>query len=285
MMQIQRDFKRLGRHYKLEILDNLTKNIPNYPTPIEFHISEVTHVTDNDDFPKIMESGGFKAHENFSWWSLKIDEESIRAAEERYLEKVFPNRTQEEKESQEPFLCKFTTSPAFHIDKSRYGNFRFSFPLRELMQTYKEQMCGGEDPVLREYKTVFYKREIMYVVLVHSPDENEMFENFPQIEKSSFVDYEENQIVWKAQAIGDAIRFKLELNTEDRKAEVEPVSDYYYVWDHVSLAFYLDGVLKFPQENLKQSITCCEQDEINLTKRRNYLSLEKAEEILSTYLV
>lgn len=150
MMQIRRDFERLGRHSELKILDNVTNNIPNYPTPIEFHISEMTHVTNNDDFLKIMESGGFKAHEKFSWWSLKIDEESIRAAEERYLEKVFPNSSQDQKERQDPFLCKFTTSPAFHIDKSRYGNFRFTFPLKELMETYKEQMCGGQDPVLRE---------------------------------------------------------------------------------------------------------------------------------------
>ncbi len=245
----------------------------------------MTHVTNNDDFLKIMESGGFKAHEKFSWWSLKIDEESIRTAEERYLEKVFPNSSQEQKERQEPFLCKFTTSPAFHIDKSRYGNFRFTFPLKELMEIYKEQMCGGQDPVLREYKTVFYKQEIMYVVLIHSPKDNESFENFPQIEKSSFVVYEENQIVWKAQAIGDAIRFKLVLNTEHRIAEVKPVSDHYYVWDHVSLAFHFNDVLRFHQETLQKSITCCKLDKINIAKGRTCSSLEEAEEILSKYLV
>lgn len=284
-MQIRRDFERLGRHYELKILDHLTNNIPNYPTPIEFHISEVTHVTNNDDLPKIMASGGFKAHEKFSWWSLKIDEGSIKAAEEHYLETVFPNRSQEQKERQEPFLCKFTISPAFHIDKSRYGNFRFTFPLKELMETYKEQMCRGQDPILREYKTVFYKQEIMYVVLIHSPKDNESFENFPMIEKSSFVDYGENKIVWKAQAIGDAIRFKLVLNTEDRIATVELVLDRYYVWDHVSLAFHFDDVLRFPQETLQKSITCCKLDKINLAKGRTCSSLEDAEEIISKYLV
>ncbi len=131
---------------------------------------------------------------------------------------------------------------------------------------------------------MFYKQEIMYVVLIHSPKVNESFENFPQIEKSSFVVYEGNQIVWKAQAIGDAIRFKLVLYTEHRIAEVEHVLDRYYVWDHVSLAFHFNDVLRFPQETLQKSITCCKLDKINLPKGRTCSSLEEAEEILSKYL-
>ncbi len=292
MMQIRQDFKRLGIDYKLKILDYLNRTIPTYPTPVEFHISEVTHVTNNDGFPKIMNSKAFEARGNgddkFSWWSLKIDEESIRAAEERYLEVVFPNRSEEEKQSQGPeFLNKFTTSPAFHIDKSRYGNFRFTFLLNDLMTLYRDQMCGGQDLVLREYKTMFYKQEIMYVVLVHSPDDNGRFENFPMIEESPFVDYEENQIVWKAQAVGDAIKLKLVLNTEKNIAEVEPVSDHYYdryyVWDHVSLAFHFNGVLEIPEETLQNSITCCKLAEIILSNGKTCSSLEEAEEIKNAF--
>ncbi|KAL1272613.1 hypothetical protein QQF64_028475 [Cirrhinus molitorella] len=283
--KIQHDFKRLGRCYKLKILENLTNSIPRYPTPMEFYISEVTHVTNKDDLLKIMESSGFKARENLSWWSLKIDEGNIKAAEERYLEEVFPNRSQEQKKRQESFLSKYTKSPAFHIDKSRYGNFRFTFPLKELMNAYKEQMCGGQDPVLREYKTMFYRQEIMYVVLVHSPDDNNRFENFPKIEVSPFVDYEEDQIVWKAQAISDNIGFKLELNEDIKIAEVKPVDERYYVWDHVSLAFHFDGVLQFSQETLQNSITCCELDKINLAKGKTYFSRKEAEEMLSKYVV
>lgn len=274
-MQIQHDFKRLGRQYELKILDYMTNYIPKYPTPIEFHISEVIHVTDMKGFRGIMESRGFKAqgNEKFSWWSLKIDEGCIEAAEKRYLEKEFPSRSQEQKERQEPFLKKFTTSPAFNTDKSRYGNFRFTFPLNELMETYKEQMCGGQDPVLREYKTVFYKQEIMYVVLIHSPKDNERFEIFPKIEKSSFVYFEENQIVWKAQAIGNNIEFELIMNREDRRATVEPVHNCYYVWDHVSLALHFDDVLQFPKETLQKSNTSCNVDKINLTKGKKNLPL------------
>lgn len=221
----------MGRNYELKILDYLTRSIPNYPTPAKFHISEVTHVPDIDGLHKIWESEGYKAHGNdktFSWWSLKIDNESIQAAEKCYLEKVFPNRSKEQTERQEPVLHKFTASPAFHIDESRYGNFRFSFPLNDLMETYRVQMCGDQDPVLREYKTMFYKQEIMYVVLVHSPKYNERFEKFPRIENRFFVDYEENLINWKAQAIGDDITFELMLIKEDKIAKAEPVNKKYY---------------------------------------------------------
>ncbi|RXN03768.1 electroneutral sodium bicarbonate exchanger 1-like isoform X1 [Labeo rohita] len=183
VMQIMRDFKRLRRYYELKILDYLTKPIPNYPKPVELHISEVIHVTNYNGFNGIMQSEGFKAqgydNEKFSWWSLKIDEESIKAAEERYLEKVLPNRSQEQKERHEKFLSQYTTSPAFDTDKSRYGTFRFTFSLKELMEAYKEQMCGGQDPVLREYKTVFYKQEIiLYSIRQWFATDNSLFRRF-----------------------------------------------------------------------------------------------------------
>ncbi|KAK9973496.1 hypothetical protein ABG768_024223 [Culter alburnus] len=249
--QILHDFKKLGITYELKLLDYLTRSIPNYPTPTEFHISEVTHVTDLYGLHKILESEGFKAYDNdnddekFSWWSLKIDKESIQAAEERYLEKVFPNRSQEQTERQELV-----------------------------------QMCGDQDPVLREYKTMFYKKEIMYVVLVHSPEDNERFKKFPSIENSSFVDYEESQILWKAQAIGDDIRFNLMLIKEDNIAKAEPVNKQYYVWDNVCLAFHLKDVLKFPKETLKKSLTPCNVTKIHSVKGK-CCSYEEAKEILN----
>lgn len=79
----------------------LLKDIPEYPSPVEFHITEVAHVTNKTSLEKICESEGFKGldTDSFSWWSLKINEADIRAAEERYLEKLFPDMTKEEKNS------------------------------------------------------------------------------------------------------------------------------------------------------------------------------------------
>ncbi|XP_073810497.1 uncharacterized protein isoform X2 [Danio rerio] len=216
-----------------------------------------------DALDRILDSEGFKADGEdlkFSWWSLKIDEECIKAAEERYLEKVFPNRSQEQRERQEAFLSKFTTSPAFHIHESRYGNFRFVFSLNKMMEAYKEQFCGGRDPVLREYKTVFYKQEIMYAVLVHSPDDDEKFQNYSTIEESRFIDYRNNQIVWRAQAIGDSIQFNLILDEENKTANAERAfGENYYVWDHVCLAFHFRDLLKFPKDALLQNCIPCKK--------------------------
>ncbi|GAA6082779.1 uncharacterized protein LOC125138349 [Tachysurus ichikawai] len=135
------------------------KKIPPYPCPVEFWVSDVAHVTDKTGFMGIMESEQFRPpNSEFSWWDLKIKEEEIRAAETGYME---TNEAQELKE-QKPFLEKFTTSPLFQLEKSRYGNYHFTFPLTDLMQWYKEQNCGGEEPVLRVYETITYKQEIVY---------------------------------------------------------------------------------------------------------------------------
>ncbi|KAI7790428.1 uncharacterized protein LOC130550372 [Triplophysa rosa] len=286
--KICNDFAKKHINYKLKICEYLSKIIPNYPTPVEIHISEVTHVTDEDSLREILDSGGFQGcgrrNYTFSWWSLKIVDKSIRAAEQRYLEDTLPNRTQEQRERQKPFLNKFTTSPAFDNEKSRYGNFRFTFPLTELMERYRNEMCGGQNPVLREFKTIFYRQEIMYVVLIHSPEVNEKFKNFREIESSLFVDYKEDTIIWKAQAICNNLQFQLLLNEENKIAVTEPVINQFYVWDHITLAFYFNGVLHFPKEKLIECLTCCETADINLS-RSDDLSLEEAKEILCSLTV
>ncbi len=47
-----------------------------------------------DKSSKDLEIRGFSATnpDSFLWWSLNINEEDITAAEERYLEKLFPDR-------------------------------------------------------------------------------------------------------------------------------------------------------------------------------------------------
>ncbi|RXN27975.1 hypothetical protein ROHU_005383 [Labeo rohita] len=189
----------------------LSKDIPEYPTPLEFHITEVAHVTNKTSLQDIWKSEGFKGLDKdlFSWWSLKINEADITAAEERYIEKLFPDITKEEKIAHPPFLSEFTTSPLFLNETSRYGNFRFTFPLTELMEAYKKQKCEDQEPVLRIYGTKLFKQEIEYVVLVHSPEFNEKFRDFPLLKSSPLVAYDGHQIIWKAQAICETHNFQV----------------------------------------------------------------------------
>ncbi|XP_042616036.1 uncharacterized protein LOC122145625 [Cyprinus carpio] len=260
----------------------LPKDIPDYPSPVEFHITEVAHVTNKTSLEGIWKSEGFMGldEDSFSWWSLKINEADIRAAEERYLEKLFPDITKEQKTAHPPFLSDFTTSPLFLNEFSRYGNFRFTFPLTELMEAYKKQKCEGQEPVLRIYGTKLFKQEIEYVVLVHSPDLNEKFSQFPELTDNPWVAYDGHQIIWRAQAICETHKFQLVIR--GNTAVTEPMNTHqFYVWDHVSLVFHTEDVLTFPKRRLKASLSCCELDEnVDLSNGENCPSLAEAEKCI-----
>ncbi|KAK2843760.1 hypothetical protein Q7C36_011975 [Tachysurus vachellii] len=237
----------------------LVKKIPPYPTPVVFWVSDVAHVTAETGFSGITKSEQFRPpNSEFSWWDLKIKEEEIRAAETGYMKTNFLKQALELKE-QKPFLEKFTTSPLFQLEKSRYGNYRFTFPLTDLMKWYKEQNCGGEKPVLRVYETITYKQEIEYTVLIHSPEDNERFGEYPLLEASEWVRYQDGKIIWKAQAICETHCYQFV------SGEVQGLYNHvFYVWDQVSLVFHLPNpkALKIPKERLREALEACELDEI-----------------------
>lgn len=275
-----------GEHRNITTLKNeailythgyIHKPIPLYPEEPEFHISKVAHVTEESKIDEILDSNGFRGRDrSLLWWSLAIEHDDIRAAEDRYLEKIFPDRTPEQREVQRErgsFLNQFTTSPAFR-QASRYGNFRFTLSLSDLLKMYREQICGGEKPVLKVYETSVYKLEIMYSVLVHSPSVDE-FEEYPFLGDGSddaVCGYRENDvegegeghIVWRAQAMSATQKVGLTINYMDKIVETDGnVYKKYYMWDHVTLALHLpEGLfLKVDRENLIKNLTACEVDE------------------------
>ncbi|GAA6082780.1 uncharacterized protein LOC113640557 [Tachysurus ichikawai] len=240
----------------------LIKKIPPYPSPVKFCVSYVTHVTEETGFRGILKSEQFRPPKSeFLWWDLKIQKEEIRSAEKRFMKKNFSNTAQDLNE-QEPFLEKFTTSPLFKLEKSRYGNYRFTFPLTVLMKWYKEQNCGGEEPVLRMYETITYKQEIVYTVLIHSPEDNEHFGEYPLLEASEWVRYQDGKIIWKAQAICETHWFQFV------SGEAQSLNTHlFYVWDQVSLLFHLPKAkaLKIPTERLLEALEACKL-EIDLSR-------------------
>ncbi|XP_047677824.1 uncharacterized protein LOC125146078 [Tachysurus fulvidraco] len=240
----------------------LMKKIPPYPSPVKFCVSDVAHVTEETGFKGILKSEQFRPNNSeFSWWDLKINKEEIRAAEKRYVKKNFSNTAQDLNE-QKPFLEKFTTSPLFQLEKSRYGNYRFTFSLTDLMQWYKEQNCGGKKPVLRMCETITYKQKIVYAVLIHSPEDNKRFGEYPLLEASEWVRYQDGKINWKAQAICETHRYQLV------SGEVQRLNTHlFYVWDQVSLVFHLPKpkALKIPTERLIEALEACKLDKIDLS--------------------
>ncbi|XP_073699412.1 uncharacterized protein [Garra rufa] len=248
-----------------EVQRYLSKTVPDYPTPVEFHVTEVSHVTNMGSVQKIFNSGGFIGHDpnSLSWWSLKINEADIQAAEERYLESEGLTT------DHQPFLSQFTTSPAFDNETSRYGNFRFTFPLTELMEAYKQQMCDGQEPVLRVYGTKLFKKKIEYIILVHSPQASSL----PELTSSPCVDYDGNRIVWRAQAICETHNFQLlKIGNQAVIQQLQRNNAEFYVWDQVSLVFYTSKVLSFPKRKLKDIYTYCKlpvDTKLNLSKDKN----------------
>ncbi|XP_045567883.1 uncharacterized protein isoform X2 [Salmo salar] len=268
----------------------ILKDIPLYPKAdkAEFHVDKVCHVTTPTGLTGIMDLSGFTAGQrgSFSWWALHITEGEIEAAENRFLEKEqlsFDPKMGEEKRHN-PFLREFTTSPVFQ-QGSRYGNFKFTFPLEDLMQMYTEQICEGEKPVLRVYETVVYKQEIMYVVVLHSPEVTE-FDDCPLLadeDDEAICIYKDGKIVWRAEAICGTHTKKLIINRESGTVETEELGHGYehFMWDNVTLAFHLpvDSTLVVEEGVLKDRLHACEG--IAPFLHDELLTLEEAKEVVN----
>lgn len=244
------------------------ENIPDYPRP-ELHVTHLKHYTEEDGLQGIMEDNGFKnpyfenpGSDHLLWWSLAVGPDDIEEAEKRLLEKTFPDLTEEQVQRQQGFLGKFATSPAFQ-ERSMFGSYRFTFPLEEMLKAYSEQFCSGRQPVMRVYETVLFKQQVMYVVLVHSPDE-EQFSEFPLLTDGpdSICSYKDGCFIWRPEAMCETHRFQLVQIPYEKQMEVVKVAlnhCEFYVWDHITLALHVGAqVLKFDAERLRENLKFCD---------------------------
>lgn len=114
--------------------------MPEYPRP-QFHLFHVKHDTNQAGLRGIHADKGFRclSGDPLLWWSLVVTPEDVQSAENRLLEEAYPQRTEEQRLMQPRFLAHFATSAAFS-KTSRLGSFRFTFPLREVLDAYGEQV-------------------------------------------------------------------------------------------------------------------------------------------------
>ncbi|XP_036414306.1 uncharacterized protein LOC118798835 [Colossoma macropomum] len=266
------------------------KNIPPYPKSVLFRVSEVCHVTGESGVRGIFDDGGFQIpyhdeydKENFLWWSLSVTEEDIADAEENFLEELGMT-PDDQAYDQQPFLEKFTTSPAFQ-NKSRYGNFCFVFPLRELLSLYARQFCYNSAPVLRVLDTKIYKTEIMYSVLVH-PRHIKRYSQYPRLPRGDddVCGYFQGNMSWRCQAPSESHGHRLVVDEEESTVHARSLKgEEYYVWDHVAVAFHMEPgrILDVDRERLYRSVSTCEVPEWNLLREPDYgLDEYEAYEIL-----
>ncbi|XP_038564048.1 uncharacterized protein LOC119895191 isoform X2 [Micropterus salmoides] len=239
-------------------------DMPASPRP-EFQVSHLKHDTNQTGLRGIKTDEGFRnpGRGSLLWWSLAVGPDEIASAERRLLETTFPDRTEEQVQMQQSFLEKFTTSPAFE-QTSRLGSYRFTFPLEEVLEAYSEQFCSGAQPVMRVYETVLYKQEVMYVVLVHSPANQEQFSKYPLLtdDPNSVCTYRDGCFIWRPEAMSGTHRYKLVLRRDEMQMDAVPVTScpQFYVWDHVAVALHVDEqVLNFDADRLRENLMWCDE--------------------------
>ncbi|XP_030603001.1 uncharacterized protein LOC115792557 [Archocentrus centrarchus] len=297
-----------GKHLKLKklkrearILDKKRKrylfkdSIPPYPRP-EFHVSHLQHDTDRGSLCWIHEDGGFKDPHGGSeepplvWWSLAVGPAEVQSAETRLLEQTFPSRTKKQVRMQQNFLEEFATSPAFS-EKSRYGSYRFTFALEEVLKAYREQFCSGAPPVLRVFKTCLYKQEVVYAVLVHSPDNNELFSDYPELpddDLNAVCAYrrDQNIFIWRPEAMCGTHWYELIEEPEKKWMHACGPFEYpeYYVWDHVAIALHVENgeVLKFGSDQLRQNLKFCEPGDVTITPKFYFDNFKEAQGVIES---
>ncbi|XP_071362048.1 uncharacterized protein [Trachinotus anak] len=251
------------------------ENVPPYPQP-EFHVSHLKHDTDQVGLEGIKKDGGFKdpgrhqGPDSLQWWSLAVRPEDIASAETRLLEETYPDWTEEQAQMQQSFLGRFASSPAF-LETSRWGSYRFTLPVEEVLEAYREQFCFGAQPVMRVFETVLYKQRVMYVVLVHSPA-SQKYQDYPLLsdDPDAVCVYRDGRFIWRSQAMCETHSYQVLKRPDENQMETEQLFGNeveFYVWDEVAIALHMEEgqVLKFDDVKLRKYLKICNPGNPTLT--------------------
>ncbi|KAF1378094.1 hypothetical protein PFLUV_G00186090 [Perca fluviatilis] len=229
------------------------------------------------------------------WWSLSVGPDEIKSAERRLLEKTYPdeeeNPFQDEDlqdedlpdEEEKGFLEKFTTSPAF-LKTSRLGSYCFTFPLEDLLEAYREQFCSSAPPVMRVFKTILYKQEVNYVVLVHSPDQDQ-FSDYPLLTDNpdTVCTYRDGCFIWRPEAMSEThgyefVKGQMEAQELSRRHEFD-------VWDNVSITLHVPNkqVLHFDAGRLRENLKFCRAEKPGLIRGVTFENFQTAEKLVNEF--
>ncbi|KAB5533006.1 hypothetical protein PHYPO_G00126620 [Pangasianodon hypophthalmus] len=238
---------------------------PFYPECV-FDVANVCHVTEKSGLHGIFRDHGFRGNDSFLWWSLSVTDEDIVNAENKFLTS---QNFSWQNPNQKPFLKKFTTSPAFQSE-SRYGNFRFTFKLKELLKIYSKEYCERTAPILRVLDTKLYKQEILYSILVH-PRYMTHYRKYPRlpIDDNSLCGYSQGSVSWRCQSPSNNYKYRLKVDDEEGEVSARPLRrTEYFVWDKVAVAFHMkrDWILPVGHAQLFDNLSVCKTASKNLLK-------------------
>ncbi|XP_061596375.1 T-cell immunoglobulin and mucin domain-containing protein 4 isoform X3 [Cololabis saira] len=124
---------------------------------------------------------------------------------------------------------------------------------------------------MRIYKTDLYKQEVMHVVLVHSPADQDDFSEYPLLtddDPNAICVFRDGRFIWRPEAMSETHNLEL-IYTQGRNVmEVKDVpSARFYVWDHAAVAFHVKRgqTLKFDIDGLRQNLKYCNPDKVQYT--------------------
>ncbi|KAM9329472.1 uncharacterized protein PAF06_002937 [Gastrophryne carolinensis] len=245
--------------------------------PLSFPVTRLQHVTSKTFLREILLTKSFKArsdHErpefkDLLFWSAQIHSDDIENARLQAYAQVQHVRNADR--FQDEIKEQFANSPAFDHSASRYGNFKLSFKLSDLLSLYKNQHCSGGEPQMRIFGTDIYKQEIAHYILVHSPDVNN-FEDLPLVgdeQQGSFVYKIDEKLYWRPEST--SISLKVDISEEIckvRKSDLPPARGKPYfkkralaprcVWNELVIAFHLPNQgLRLSLPDLVAGLTSC----------------------------
>eukprot|EP00064_Thunnus_orientalis_P025192 superscaffoldBa00012139_g25531 len=92
---------------------------------------------------------------------------------------------------------------------------------------------------MRVFKTVLYKQEVMYAVLVHNPANQELFSEYPLLtdDPNAICAYRDGHFIWRPEAMCGTHR------RDEEQVEVKKLFEHqreYYVWDNVAVALHME---------------------------------------------
>lgn len=274
---------------------------------VPFPVYNVKHVTEKTALYGIWGEEGFKKTKyekrpefrDLLYWSADISSEDLEKARQQAYEKVrrviVPS---DDRKFSGELREQFGNSPAFKESVSRYGNFKFSFPLWDLLSWYKDQHCGGGEPQMKILGTKLYKLEIAHYIVVHSPTTDKFIglPEVPAVQGSSdplpFVYWMDGTLYWRPESTSIPLKVTVSEDGVVRQECFAPCRDFklrgtcshiedgiYGVWNHLILAFHLPNChLKIPKEKLLQNLTACDGDGVYLANEN--LNREVAEEVI-----
>uniref|UniRef100_UPI00398E64C7 uncharacterized protein n=1 Tax=Pristiophorus japonicus TaxID=55135 RepID=UPI00398E64C7 len=283
-----------GRGFTLpdSALLGINIDIPREGKRSAFSITNLIHVTDKNGVQGILTDQclkkanikqiGEELKVRFSWWGVQVNQEEMEVQREVQRERVGKWLSQTTEASpqdleglRDSLVEQYISSPAF-LEKSNYGNFKFTYNVNDLIAEYRKTVCQGKDPAFSVLGTFKYNLEIMHTVAVHPPGVK-LFERCPPL-PSEVVSREGTNWTWSPESTGSEVRVLREGG--DGAWRVDDCYPDLRCWDFVSFAFYLpDEKPEFPVPLECKHLTVCEMEwSQRFRPPYTYMSRDEAEE-------